>query len=481
MVWSLAKISLFILAVAALSMGFAYLLDLQGSVTFEILNYEITTSLVNLIILLLILIPVIWVVYFLFGLVLAVFRFFVGDETALTRYLNRNKDRKGYEALAESMVAMAAGEPSEAAHKIALAERHLGRPELTGLLAAQSAERMGNKDKAQDVYKKLLGDDKTRFVGIVGILKHRLEVGDTKTALQLAKKAFELKPGHEETQIILLRLQTSEADWEGVRNTWKARFDRKRISKQEYVHGTAVTLFAEGKKLLKEGNQEGSLKVFEANKLAPSLVPAAVLAAQLKNGDGDHKNANRILTKAWNLEPHPDLAQAYTELEPDETDQHRHERFKKLIAKTLMHPESRMTMAELAISRGDFGVASHELENIHQDDPTVRTFLIMAAIEKGKGSPDQNVKSLLSNALTAPRGNQWICNTCQQIHKEWQPVCISCQAFDTLTWRREEEETTSLPSSIKLLPLINEEDFESETLIEDNSTDEIINLGYKLG
>ena len=481
MIWSLAKISLFILAVAALSMGFALLLDLQGSVTFEILDYEITISLVTLIILLLILIPVIWAVYFLFGLVLAVFRFFVGDETALTRYLNRSKDRKGYEALAESMVAMAAGEPSEAAHKIALAERHLGRPELTGLLAAQSAERMGNKDKAQDVYKKLLGDNKTRFVGIVGILKHRLEVGDTKTALQLAKKAFELKPGHEETQVILLRLQTSEEDWEGVRNTLKARFDRKRISKQEYVHGTAVTLIAEGKKLLNEGNEEGSLKVFEANKLAPSLIPAAVLAAQLKKGDGEHRNANRILTKAWNLEPHPDLAQAYTELEPDETDQQRHERFKKLIAKTLMHPESRMTMAELAISRGDFGVASHELENIHQDDPTVRTFLIMAAIEKGKGSSDQNVKSLLSNALTAPRGNQWICNACQHIHKEWQPVCFSCQAFDTLAWRREEDETTSLPSSIKLLPLINEEDFESETLIEDNSADEIINLGYKLG
>ncbi len=481
MIWSLVKISLFILAVAALSMGFAFVMDLQGKVTFEIFNYAITTNLVNLIILLLILIPVVWGIYFLTGLIVAVCKFFIGDETALTRYLNRNKDRKGYEALAESMVAMAAGEPSEAAHKIALAERHLGRPELTGLLVAQSAERMGNKGKAQDVYKKMLGDEKTRFVGIVGILKHRLEVGDTKTALQLASKAFELKPGHEETQIILFRLQTQEEDWEGAQKTWKARFDRKRISKQEYVHGQAVILLAEGSKLLEEGNEEAAAKVFEANRLAPSLVPAAVLGANLKNKNGDERNASRILTNAWNLEPHPDLAKAYTALEPDETDSRRHERFKKLIAKTLMHPESRMTMAELAISRGDFGMARHELETLHQDDPTVRTFLIMAAIEKGKGSSDQVVKTLLSNALTAARGNQWVCNSCQQSQQEWHPTCSTCQEFDTLSWRREIVEATNLPSSIKLLPLINEEGLEAETLLEDKTTDEIIKLGYKLG
>ena len=481
MIWSLVKISLFILAVAALSMGFAFVMDLQGRVTFEIFNYVITTNLVNLVILLLILIPVVWVIYFLIGLLLAVIRFFIGDETALTRYLNRSKDRKGYEALAESMVAMAAGEPSEAAHKVALAERHLGRPELTSLLAAQSAERMGNKDKAQDVYKKMLGDEKTRFVGIVGILKHRLEVGDTKTALQLAGKAFELKPGHEETQIILFRLQTQEEDWEGARKTWKARFDRKRISKQDYVHGQAVILLAEGQKLLEEGNEEDAAKVFEANRLAPSLVPAAVLGANLKIKTGDKRNASRILTKAWNLEPHPDLAKAYTALEPDETDSQRHERFKKLISKTLMHPESRMTMAELAISRGDFGIARHELETLHQDDPTVRTFLIMAAIEKGKGSSDQLVKTLLSNALTAARGNQWVCNSCQQSQQEWQPICSSCKDFDTLFWGRGMDETTNLPSSIKLLPLINEEGLEVETLLEDKTTDEIVKLGYKLG
>ena len=140
-----------------------------------------------------------------------------------------------------------------------------------------------------------------------------------------------------------------------------------------------------------------------------------------------------------------------------------------------------MTMAELAISRGDFGMARHELETLHQDDPTVRTFLIMAAIEKGKGSSDQVVKTLLSNALTAARGNQWVCNSCQQSQQEWHPTCSTCQEFDTLSWRREIVEATNLPSSIKLLPLINEEGLEAETLLEDKTTDEIIKLGYKLG
>jgi HemY protein len=37
-------------------------------------------------------------------------RFLNGDETAISRYFNRRAERKGFEALAEGMMALAAGE-----------------------------------------------------------------------------------------------------------------------------------------------------------------------------------------------------------------------------------------------------------------------------------------------------------------------------------------------------------------------------------
>ena len=69
----------------------------------------------------------------------------------------------------------------------------------------------------EEIYKDLILDPATRFVGVRGIMKKRLSEGDTDTALKLAEKAFSLKPKHEETQDVLLSLQTLGSDWGGAR------------------------------------------------------------------------------------------------------------------------------------------------------------------------------------------------------------------------------------------------------------------------
>ena len=40
----------------------------------------------------------------------------------------------------------------------------------------------------------MLPDDRTRFVGVQGLMQQKLEEGDTDTAMALAKKAFALRP-----------------------------------------------------------------------------------------------------------------------------------------------------------------------------------------------------------------------------------------------------------------------------------------------
>ena len=127
----------------------------------------------------------------------SVVRFLNGDETAVSRYFDRNRERKGFEALADGLMALASGEGRTAMAKAARAEKYLNRPELTNLITAQAAEFAGDGRKAQEVYKQLLTDERTRFVGVRGIMKHKLAEGDTSTALKLAEKAFALKPRHE--------------------------------------------------------------------------------------------------------------------------------------------------------------------------------------------------------------------------------------------------------------------------------------------
>ena len=262
----------------------------------------------------------IWLALIVFGLVVAFVRFVNGDETAISRYFDRSRERKGYEALAEGMMAIASGESSTAMSKAARAEKYLRRPELTNLLTAQAAEMSGDKRKAAQVYKRLLKDERTQFVGVRGIMKQKLEEGDTETAMKLAEKAFALKPRHTETQDVLLGLQAQNNDWAGARKTLGAKLKYGALPRDVHKRRDAVLALSEAKGVMKEGNPiEARVAAIEANRLSPDLVPAAVMAARGYIADGKPKYAARVLVKAWSAQPHPDLAAAFADIAPDES------------------------------------------------------------------------------------------------------------------------------------------------------------------
>ncbi len=223
MVWSLVKVLVFVALIAALTIGAAALVHSGSALTLVFQGYEIRLGPLQALIAGLLLVGLVWLALRLLGLAVASLRFLLGDETALSRRFVRNRERKGYDALADGLMALASGEARTALNKIGRAERFLQRPHLTNLLAAQAAEMAGDTSRATEAYKRLLTDDRTRFVGIRGILKQKLAEGDKTTALKLAEKAHALKPRHEEMQDTLLQLQAQAGDWKGARLTLEAK------------------------------------------------------------------------------------------------------------------------------------------------------------------------------------------------------------------------------------------------------------------
>ena len=53
------------------------------------------------------------------------------------------------------------------------------------------------------------------------------------------------------------------------------------------------------------------MAAIEANRLSPDLIPAAVMAAHSYIEQDQKKYATRVIKKAWDVSPHPDLAAAY--------------------------------------------------------------------------------------------------------------------------------------------------------------------------
>jgi HemY protein len=452
MLWSLIKILIFVAMVMLISFGAGRLMEAQGGVMIQYAGLELSFGALQAALLVLGLLVSFWLVLKLLGLVVALLRFINGDETALSRYFDRNRERRGFEALSDGLMALASGDGRDAMAKARKADRLLNRPDLTNLIMAQAAVANGDRQTAKATYKKLLKDPKTRFVGTYGLLQQHLQDGDTEVALKLAEHAFALKPRHGETQDVLLKLQAGREDWRGVRTTLTAKLKHGSLPKDVHKRRDAVFALSQSRDLRAEGKlEEAQIYAVEANRLAPGLVPAALLSAEGHREQNNVKQASRILRAAWQLAPHPDLAAGFAALAPDEASAARLKRFGQFTKGTESHPETKMLMAELYVAMADFDAARQALGDLAKTDPTMRALTILAAIERGDGADDQSVRRLLTQAISAQRDPQWICDNCGHVHHDWEPVCLNCEAIDSIAWKRPPMSEAVSPD---MLPLI---------------------------
>lgn len=482
MLLSLLKILFFFAVVLLLALGAQHLAASGEPLRLVWQGTEYTLGPIQTVVALLVLVLAGWLAIQILRFALAFVRFLGGDRTAIDRYFDRARERKGYEALAEGMLAVASGEGRLAQDKAAKAAKYLDKPHVTNVLAAQAAEIAGDEHRAEGVYRDMLADERTRFVAVRGLMRQKLQLGDTHTALLLAQKAYALKPSHGEVQDTLLRLQTSEGDWKGARATLRDKRKQGAIPSDLHLRRDAVLALQEAKGVLAEGASISAREAaISANRASPDLVPAAVLAARSYLEQKDPKNAARVLERTWHAQPHPALAATYAQIVPDERPADRLKRFEKLIAAAPTDEESRLLQAELMIAAEDFAGARRALGNIVKKHPTVRSLSIMAAIERGQGASDAVVQGWLTRALTASRGKQWVCGNCHNVMADWAPVCDSCGAFDTLSWTEPEtdrrmaaglESAAMLPLTVRrgephdpvaLLPDMDEDDAATET------------------
>jgi len=267
-------------------------------------------------------------------------------------------------------------------------------------------------------------------------MKQKIAAGDTDTALKLAEKAFALKPRHEETQDVLLRLQAEQHDWKGARKTLSTKLKYGALPRPVHRRRDAVLALGEARDVVDDSKSiEAREAAIEANRLSPDLVPAAVMAARAYLERDQRRYATRVLKKAWGAAPHPDIAGAFAEIEPDEAPKDRIKRFQALTRQNPSHSETKLLLAELNVAAEDFAAARAALGDLPETMPNTRVLALLAAIERGEGAPESQVREILTRALSAPRGPQWVCDNCQNVAGDWEPVCTNCGAFDALSWR----------------------------------------------
>lgn len=455
MIWLLVRAAVFVALLLGLATGIGHLLDTPGSIDITWAGRSWSFGPLDFLALFLVAVLALWLIWKAVGLLLAAIRFLTGDETAISRFFGRSRTRRGLDALIQGLVALSEGDAKSAMAKTEKAGKLLDRPDLAALVGAQAARAAGAEDKAETYLKLLARNEKTQGVGVRGLLEQAVDRGETDRARKLAERAFALRPRDKQVLATLFDLQTGSGDWASARQTLAAEVKVGMLPREIGARRDAVLALAEARVALEAGDAARAREAaMEAHRRSPALTPAAVAAARQLVEDGQNAKAAKILRKAWRLSPHPDLAAAYAALAEDETPQVRRDRFRALVAENPGHPESKLLDAELALAAEDFPGARTALGDLAETRPTTRSLAIMAAVERGSGAADHVVRAWLAKALSAPRGERWVCEACGAVHEVWAPVCGSCRAVDSLTWKAAEGDAGGRGAEAALAPAI---------------------------
>lgn len=425
----MARTIFFLVKLAILVAAAVWIANNPGTVAFDWQGWHVETKLGVLLAAVLILMVLAALIYRFWG-------FIARGPRAMARAREEKRRLKGYRALTQGMVAVAAGDAEEAKRQARIAHGMLSAPPLTLLLAAQAAQLNGDETAAARYFTAMLKNPETAFLGMRGLLNQALARGDRTEALRLAGEAHADRPEAGWAAKALLDLELEEGRWAPARKTARAAAKLKAITPDSARRIEAVTLLAEAEAEREAVRAFGLAK--EAAKLLPDFVPAVAIEAKAAFRGGRLRDAEKLIEKAWARGlAHPNLAAIYASLKPDESPVDRARRFEKLAATRPEAAESRLALAETALAAGLWGQARHELDALLAGGTagSARLYRLMARLEEGERNDLAAARRWLLQATEAPGDPAWICARCNSGHAEWSARCPACGAFDTQSWR----------------------------------------------
>ena len=421
------RILLYLIAVFALAAGFVWMADRPGEMLITWQGYEVRTSvMVALVGIAIVLVAI--------ALVWSVLRAIWRTPRSVGNFLGARRRDRGYRALSRGMIAVGAGDPRVARRAAHEAQSLLGsREPLVLLLAAQAAQISGEIDSAKTAFTALSENSETRILGLHGLFVEARRRGEHAAARHFAEEAMHLSPRIAWAGPALFDYQCQAGEWAGALTTLETNADAGAVDREEARKLRAVLLTARA--MEEEDGEPDAARghAIEAHRLAPELVPAAVVAARLLTRHGDVRRASRVLEATWKVSPHPEIASAYAEVRSGDSARDRLKRVRRLADMRANHPEGAMAIASVAIDVDDWPTARNAIAGLVRSDPSERVCVLMAEIEEGEHGDEPRARAWLTRALTAPRDPAWMADG--RVFAEWAPVSPVSGRVGVFEWK----------------------------------------------
>ena len=354
----------------------------------------------------------------------------------IRRHSRARRRERGYRALTQGMVAIAAGDAPTARKMARKADGLLNEPPLTMLLSAQAAQLQGDERAAKQYFEAMLERPETAFLGMRGLLTQAIKSGDRVEALTLARKARALQPNTPWLLNTLYDLEARAGDWAAAEGTLQQAIQSGAIPTEEGRRHRAVLLLERSFEAERRGRADSALSHAQAaHDMLPGFVPAAVRLARLQIAADRPKQAAKVVERAWRKSPHPELAELYRGLVSSYDPLARVRLFQKLVRQAPDSAESHLAVAQAAIDAQLWGEARQHLNRAMEIAPSRRVYRLMAELDRNERHDEDAAKDWLAKAVNAPEDPVWTCDSCGAVSHNWGGLCGHCGAFDSLTWK----------------------------------------------
>lgn len=414
----------YLIAVAALVAGAVWLADNAGAVTLNWRGWRIDTSVG-------VMAAVGLVVLVVLGILHRFWLFVVRAPGDLRESWRLKRRQRGYEALTRGMVAVAAGDAAEARRQARRAEGLLNEPPLTLLLAAQSAQLSGDENAAARFFAAMADRPETEFLGVRGLLSQAVKRNDRAGALELARRAWRLKPKSGWVAGTLFDLETKDGRWLDAQATLDAAIRDGAVDKAQGRRRRAALLVERARAAADA--EDAARLAGEAHDLAPDSIAAALAYARALLAQGRGRKAAGAIERTYALSPHPDLAALYPRARGAEGALAQAREVRDLVGATPDRAESRIALARALIDAKLWGEARATLDGFGENPPA-RACRLMAEIEDAEKGDASAARQWLLRAAAADPDPAWLCESCGAAAGDWRAVCPRCGTFDGLAW-----------------------------------------------
>jgi len=419
------RIILFLLLIALAAMGAAWVADQPGEVVMTWGGWLAHPSVPVFVLLVGIAIVAAILVW---TILLALWRLPKG----IKRSRRERRIARGRHAITQGLLAIGHGDSASARAHAEVARRHAAQDPLALLLHAQSAQLDGDRAGAQRAFRAMAEREDTRLLGLRGLFVEAQRADDPIAAVMIAEEALKLAPASTWASHAVLGFRCAKGDWNGALAILDTNLSAGLIDKATYRRQRGVLLTARALELETVDRDLSRESAMEAVKLAPTLVPAAVLASKFESEAHQIRRSMRIIEAAWLAQPHPDLADAYAHVKLGDSARQRLVRVETLAAKAPGHLESALAIARAAIDATEYKRAREALAPFIAA-PTQRVAMLMAEIERTEHGDSGRARAWTLRAVRALHDPVWTADG--YASSTWRPVSPVSGRLDAFVWQ----------------------------------------------